>query len=462
MRLTRFWNRSYRDYAPSKELLRQLDIIILSAAVGMFLFANTGGAALTGYASAFGAGEFVFGLISALPILASLMQLFVSYLVEKTGQRKRLFLIGGVIQRSAWVLVAFIPLFVPEFAASSRIWVLLTLITLAAMAGSFVGVSHVSMMAEVVPMEIRGRYITTRQRTTTLFSLAAGLGAAFVLDHLPGYWGYTVVFGVGGLCGIADILLYTRFEFPPLPRSEKRFSLFEGAIGCFKDERTRRFLIFWMVWGFGVNLSSTFFGKYAIEMLGLSFTQIILFGQITANLLSFLVLPRWGRFLDRYGAVPLMLFAGTVTSLVTLVWIPSVPGSVLTHLLFHILGGLIWSATDACAANMQLSHTPSLGRPLVLAVYAVTTSLAAALAFVSAGAFLELTRPAMQAANLTILGTPFDHYKLLFLITAVVRLSAVLFFLPRVWNEKGMTTREAYALFFADLKAGLRAMKLGG
>ncbi|MDR3084917.1 MAG: MFS transporter, partial [Christensenellaceae bacterium] len=297
MRDLRFWNRSYRDLVPSQDVLHQLDIIILSAAVGMFLFANTGGAALTGYASAFGAGEFVFGLISALPILASLVQLYVSYLIEKTGQRKKLFLIGGVIQRTAWVVVAFIPILVPEFAASSRIWVLLTLITLAAMAGSFVNVSHVSMMAEVVPMEIRGRYITTRQRTTTLFSLAAGLGAAFILDHLPGYWGYTVVFGVGGLCGIADILLYTKFEFPQLPRNERRFSLFEGALGCFKDEKTRRFLVFWMVWGFGINLSSAFFNKYALEMLGLSFTQIILFGQITSNLLSIFVLPRWGRCL---------------------------------------------------------------------------------------------------------------------------------------------------------------------
>jgi MFS family permease len=450
-------NRSYRSAVRDDGLLRSLDIIVISAACGTLLFANTAGAALTGYASAFGAGEFMFGLISALPVLASLSQLFVSYLVEKTGRRKMLFMVGGIAQRALWIAAAFIPYFLPGRLAPLREWALLAIITAAAVAGSFVNVTHVSMVAEVVPMGIRGRYITTRQRITTLFSLAAGLGAAFVLDHSRGFAGFSVVFGVGGVAGLADILLYARFSFPEVRRGGRRFSFADGFRECFKAPKTRDYLVFWAVWGFAINLASAFFNKYALDALHLSFAQVIIFGQIAANAVTILVISRWGRFIDRYGCAPLLFLTGAATSIITLVWLPSTPGSVAPLVIFNLLGGIVWCGTDASALNMQLSHTPDIGRPLTLAIYAIITSSTAAIAFIAGGAFLEAMAPVMAKAGLTLFGTPFDHYKLLFAITAVLRFLAVAVFLPRVWNEKGMTARQAYADMLARGRAWARS-----
>ncbi|MDR3122045.1 MAG: MFS transporter [Clostridiales bacterium] len=456
----RIFNGAYRGVVRDDELLRKLDLIAISAAVGTILFSNTGGAALTGYASAFGAGEFMFGLISALPVLGSLMQLFVSYMILKTGKRKALFMVGGIIQRTLWTATAAIPYFCPEQFARYRVWVLLVMITLAAMSGSFVGVTHTSMVAEVVPIDIRGRYLTTRQRITTIFSLLAGLGASYVLDHFTGFSGYTFVFAVSGLAGLTDILLYVRFRFPETPRSEKKFSLADGFRECFRSPKTRNFLIFWAAWGFAINFSSAFFSKYAIDVLKLSFTQIILFGQIASNVAVVLIVRRWGRFIDRYGCAPLVMFTGTATAVLTLIWLPATPGNFVPLLLFNLLGGFVWCANDVSAVNMQLSHTPDIGRPLALAIYAVVTSVAAAVAFISGGAFLELTAPVMARAGLTILGTPFDHYKLLFCIATALRLAAVLVFLPRVWNEKEMTVREVYADIWRRLVNYFRMLRV--
>jgi MFS family permease len=440
----------------SEELLRSLDTIVISAAVGTLLFANSGGAALTGYASAFGAGAFMFGLISALPVLASLTQLFVSYLVEKTGRRKPLFMAGGILQRALWIAAAFIPRFLPERYGPARVWMLLAIITAAAIAGSFVNVTHVSMVAEVVPIGIRGRYITIRQQITTLFSLAAGLGAAFVLDHVSGFAGFVIVFGVGGVAGVIDILLYAKFRFPPVRRGGQSFSFAAGLRECFKSPKTRNFLIFWGVWGFSMNLSSAFFNKYAIDVLNLSFTQVIIFGQIVANTVTVLIIARWGRFIDRYGCVTLLFLTCTATAAFTLVWLPARPGSIAPLLCFNLFGGVVWCGNDASALNMQLSHTPDIGRPLTLAIYAIVTSSTAALAFIAGGAFLELTAPIMRDANLSFLGAPFDNYKLLFSITAVLRFLAVVIFLPKVWNEKGVAAREAYADIYLRVRVWLR------
>ena len=452
----RLFNRSYRDHIRDPELLRTLNIIILSAAIGTILFSSSSGAAFTGYASALGAGEFVFGLLSALPVLGCLVQLYVSYRMEKTGKRKRMLMVGGFIQRGVWLVVAFIPYILPEQVAASRIWAVLVLITLSSMAGSFVGVTHMSFMAELVPMEIRGRYVTTRQRIAIIASFLTGLGVARLLDLLPGFLGYTVVFTLGGIAGLVDILLYADVKFPDMKRSEKKFSLLSGFRECFKVTRTRNYMLFWIFWSFTVNICNPFINKYAIDVLSLSFTQIILFGQLTSNILSVLIISRWGVFIDRYGCAPLVLFAGTVYSLSLFLWLPAAPGGILPLLLTSMIAGAIACAVDISSVNMQMSHTPDVGRPLVLSMYAILTSLSAAAASVVGGAFLEWVEPVVASWNLSVAGTPFDNYKLLFCLSVVLRLAALFVFVPRMWNEKGFTIPGAYREILSGWKRQLR------
>jgi MFS family permease len=417
----------------------------------MFMFTAIGGAAFTGYASALGAGEFTFGLISALPVLASLLQLPVSFLVQKSGKYKRFFMIGGIIQRSSWIVVAFIPYIFP--VGQSGLWMLIVLVTLAAMGGSFVSITHMSLMASVVPMDIRGRYIATRQRVSTAVSLVAGLGIAFVLDHVPGFTGYTIVFAVGGLAGLADILMYAGYKFSGIPAAPEGSTFLRGLKSCFTSHKTRNWLLFWIFWSFTVNLSAPFFGKYAIDKLLLSYTSMILAGQIVANVLTLLVISRWGKFLDRYGGPALMMISATMSTVFIAVWLFAVPGSVWPLFLFNFFGGVFWCANEACMVNMQFSHTPDTGRPIALAVYAVLTSVATAAAFICGGALLEILSPVMESLNRTILGTPFDNYKLVFSGTMALRFIVIAIFLPRVWSEKGMTIRGAYAKAFDDARS---------
>jgi len=454
MSVYRLFNRSYRNYVHDSEILRTLNIIILSVAVGMFLFTIQGGVAFVGFASALGAGEFAFGLISALPILAGLLQLYVSYLAVKTGKYKRMFLIGGIIQRVSWITIAFIPYIFP--VESSRMWSLIVLVTLAAMAGSFVVISHMTLMGSVIPIEVRGRYITARQKVCTAISLLVGLGVAFVLDGVQGFLGYTIVFAIGGIAGLIDILMYAGIKFSIIPNKPEGFSLLTGMKACFTSPVTRNYLLFWTVWSFAINISAPFFNKYAIDKLDLSYTSIIIFGQIVSQTLALVVISRWGVFLDKYGSVPMLMISATISTLGGFVWLFAVPGSVVPLLLFNIIGGIFWCSNEACMVNMQLSHTPSDGRPAALAVYAVFTSIAAAIALICGGALLETLSPVMDRLAISFAGTPFDNYKLVFCIAAVLRIAVVFIFLPRVWNEKEMSLREAYAKILGDMGRRLR------
>lgn len=454
MSVYRLFNRSYRDYVGDAELLRTLNIIILSAAVGTFLFAAQFGVAFTGYASALGAGEFVFGVITALPVLASLVQIPASYLAVKTGRFKRIFLIGGVIQRVTWIVIAFIPFFFQ--VQDTRLWAMIVLVALASMSGSFVAITHMTLMGSVIPMEIRGRYITTRQKVTMAFSLVAGLGIAFALDNIPGFLGYTIVFGLGGVAGLIDILMYMRVSFSGIPKKVENTPLHKGIRDCFTRPIMRNYLIFWIFWSFAVNISAPFFNKYAIDVLGLSYINLIIFGQIMSQVVALLVISRWGVFLDRYGSVPTLMISSIVSTLVIFVWLFAVPGAIWPILIFNMIGGMFVCANDACMINMQLSHTPSEERSTALAVYAVITSLASAAALIIGGAVLELLYPVMERLALTFAGTPFDNYKLVFLITIVLRFAVIGAFLPKVWNEKELPLRTAYANAYRDISSKLR------
>jgi len=427
-----------------------LNLIILSAAIGTFLIAAQTGVAFTGYASALGAREFAFGLISALPVLAGLLQIYVSHLAVKTGKYKKMFILGGIVQRVSWIMIAFIPYVFP--VESSRLFSMVVLVTLAAMGGSYVAITHTTLMGSVIPIDIRGRYLTTRQRVCMLISLSAGLCFAFLLDYVPGFLGYTIVFSVGGVAGLIDILMFIKVDFSGIPHKKGESSLFKGMKACFTDSTMRNYLLFWTFWIFSINISGPFFNKYAIDVLELSYVNIILFGQIAAQTAAFIVITRWGVILDRYGSVPMLLISTLSSTTIALVWLFAVPGSIWPLFIFNLFGGIFWCANDAGMVNMQLSHTPSDNRTPALAVYAVFTSIAAASALIFGGAMLETLSPVMERLNLRFLGTQFDHYKLVFVIGIAIRYVVIAIFLPRVKNEKGMHLREAYAKLRNDLK----------
>jgi len=450
MSISKMFNRSYRDYVHDSETMRTLNIIILSVAVGMFLFSIQGGVAFVGFASALGAGEFAFGLISALPVLAGLLQLFVSYVAVKTEKYKTMFLVGGVIQRVAWIVIAFIPYLFP--VGESSLWLLITLVTLAAMAGSFVGIPHTTLMGSIIPIEVRGRYIAARQRVMMAVGLFVGLGVAFVLDNIEGYLGYTIVFAVGGVAGLIDILMYAGVRFSIVSSKSVGFSFAKVMKACFTSPITRNYLLFWMVWSFVINLSAPFINKYAIDKLEFSYTSMIIFGQIIAQSLSLIVVSRWGRLIDRYGSAPVLLIAVTSFSIGSFAWLFAVPGNLWPLIIANTIGGITWCAHDACMANMQLSHTPSEGRPAALSIYAVVTSIAAASALIIGGAALEILEPVMDRLELTFAGTPFDNYKLVITVGGILRFAVIAIFIPMVWNEKGLKLREAYKMMFENTR----------
>ncbi|MBU3934024.1 MAG: MFS transporter, partial [Candidatus Omnitrophica bacterium] len=91
-------------------------------------------------------------------MFANLVQIFGSYIIEKTGKKKTLCLFSILASRLLWILIIMLPLAI--FAAFSdwRIWMLVAVIAVSSLFGSLSGVSWLAWISDLVPQNIRGSY----------------------------------------------------------------------------------------------------------------------------------------------------------------------------------------------------------------------------------------------------------------------------------------------------------------
>src|SRR5262245_26280985 len=168
-------------------LRRAMGLVTLAWVFGSVWMTATAGAPLTLYAQSLRASEFQFGLLSAVPFIASLVSMPASALIERTGKRKMIFLLGGYVNRLLWVPIALIPFWLVSHGRSSyaaAMSIFLVLMFLMHASGAVGGPAWVSWMADLVPDRARGRYFSRRRQWGIGSAIPAALLAGWMLDRL--------------------------------------------------------------------------------------------------------------------------------------------------------------------------------------------------------------------------------------------------------------------------------------
>ena len=152
-------------------LRRSLVLITWGWIFGAVWMTATTGAPLTLFAQHLRASPFQFGLLSAMPFLASLVSMPASLLIDATGQRKRIFLWALYGQRFLWFVIAIVPVvMIGQFGpdASARAMLVFLLLMFVMHCGQAIGgPAWVSWMA------VRRWPVQPRRRVA-------------VIDHAPG------------------------------------------------------------------------------------------------------------------------------------------------------------------------------------------------------------------------------------------------------------------------------------
>jgi MFS family permease len=437
----------------------------------------TAGAPLTLFVRSLDASPFHFGLLSALPFIASLLSLPASLLIERTGQRKRVFLNSMYAQRLLWFPIALVPLaLVWQFglaATGPAMTVFLLLIFFMHACGAVGGPAWVGWMADVIPDRVRGSYFSRRRQAGILSAVPAALIVGWLLDRLTAgdaapdpmrllTW-CSVVFMGAAVFGVIDIAM-----FHPVPEVPKKPQQGAHLIRAMAEPlRNRQFLWFGgfvAVLVFAVSFMGQFVTLYLIEQIGIRNTGVQLMLLVAPMLAQLLMLPVWGKAVDRMGKKPVLALASLGLVPVGLGWCLMTSGTLWLGYVLSMAGAMLWTGVEIANFNLvlEMSATPdengngkgnnsgSRGGTSYVAINSVIINIAGCLGGLSSGILAQSLQHWEWTPSFWGYKT-FTFYEVLFAISGVLRLVAVVVFLPHIHEATARPAREALRFMTANI-----------
>ena len=401
---------------------------------------TTTGTPLTLFAQELGTSDFQFGLLTALPFLASLVCLPASLLIERTGRRKPFFLSGLYLNRALWLPLALAPLWVLQHSgapAATRLllWLMLIMYT----AGAFGGPAWASWMADVVPERLRGRYFARRRQWGNLSAIPIALLAGWLLDRPIGAaerhadvlrW-CSILFVGSAILGLLDISL-----FQPLPETPRRPRNGGELLSALRDPLRRgQFLLvsaFVAIMTFSVSLMGQFITLYLIDKVHVRdlAAQIIL--VVAPMVVQLIVLPAWGDATDRMGTKPVLTIAALGLIPMSFGWCWLTPNNPWLGYALSIAGTALWTGIDIANFSfvLEISERRAGGVSAYFAVNSVMTNIAGCLGGLAAG----LIAGTLGNTKWHVIGIskPCTFYDVLFAGSGAVRIATVVILLPLI------------------------------
>lgn len=372
---------------------------------------------VSAYAVALGASNVQLSLLTSIPgVLGALAQTTSAQLVALLGTRKRVVLLFVALNGLMWLPILSIGLLSPS---NGTLWLiafqsLYTLFTL--MASPPWG----SIMAEVVPNRIRGRYFGWRSRLTTLANMAAlfAAGGLLQLFRNHGLIGFVVVFSLAFTFRMVSLgLMTTLIELPHNPKSEEKLNP-ATFLRQLPNTNLGKTMLYLFSVSFVVNLAGPFFAPYMLRELNLSYlTYTIL--ELISHMASVWSVTHWGAAADRTGNRKMLAIAGILISSVPLLWIISRNTMYLGFA--ELCSGLAWAGFNLVSINLIYDSTTAHNRTAYLAYFSAGGSIASSLGALTGGLLIGHL-PALKGS--TILSV--------FLLSGILRILVAAVFLPQI------------------------------
>jgi len=313
------------------------DAITTSAMVGF------GERYISAFAIALGASNIIIGLLTALPhSIAPLFQLY-SLRLLKYVNRKKIVLFSVLLQALMWIPILLIPFIFKNIG----VYLIVPFVILYFIFGSFGGPAWISWMGDLVNKSGRGVYFGKRNKMAGATALISVFIAGYVLDLFSnGFIGFLIIFGLACVFRlIAFYLLNTMYE-PKLVLEQKYYFSLLQFIKKMKDNNFGRYVLYIALLNLTTQIAAPFFAVYMLKDLGYSY-KMFMFVTVTASVVSFMSMPLWGKFGDRYGNVKAMKITAYLVVLIPFLWMFS--DNFYYILGIQVVGGFAW-------AGMNLSH----------------------------------------------------------------------------------------------------------
>ena len=295
-----------------------------------------------------GFNDFAFGIMAALPFVATFAQLLASVLIERTGLLKYQFMQCATVHRALWAVVAIIPFLLPV-PSSAAVVTMMCVLGASWVMNALATPAWLTWMGRLIPRRIRGRYFGARERwgimAQTVCVVAIGVVLDVVYDPRVGDVAtlqpivlrvISVVFIAAALCGVMDILLFHKVPEVLAPQLPERpgddswrrppgrppvKAIEDLLIGPMRDRVFRHYVLFGATMMFSITVGSWYFWLNAMENLGFSPLATQTLFLVIGPLAGVASARAWGVAIDRWGRRPVLILSSVVLTVMLLPWL---------------------------------------------------------------------------------------------------------------------------------------------
>lgn len=336
------------------ELRKSLRTVTVAWMYGVVWFACISSSHVPIFNRALGFNDFHFGLLAAMPFLATFGQLIAAIIIERTGLRKYQFLFCAIIHRALWLLVALVPL-VFDVPSNAAVFAMLAIALASWFIESLGRPAWTTWMGDLIPRRVRGRFFAVRARWSGMVMILAVILLGLLIDKNAIMWQYLNqwlhlgldldkialdrlllysmcgIFFIGGLFVLVDILLFYRVReliptskqaAPPMPMN---LSVRGLLLDPLKDRVFRHYVGYGATVAFTINMSGIYFWLFAKENLLFSALAINLLFMAVGPLADMSAAMLWGKLIDRLGRRPVLIISTFGTLLSSSFWLFMTP-----------------------------------------------------------------------------------------------------------------------------------------
>ncbi len=307
---------------------------------------------------------------------ATLLLLPGAMLVERFNHRREITLLfGGGLGRLAILLLALLPF---GLKGQPLLFTAMALSIARDAFGNLAFPAWLSITADIVPMEGRGRYFGSRNFIMGIAGMLTVLLAGALISRFPKPEGYQLGMGLAFVLGALSTYSFSRLHDPSrnqVPQSQASPEMHKILGNLRKQPALVALIVTAVLWNFFLNIPGPFFNVFLVE--NLKATPIMVGITSTASAVAgMLVQRRLGKLADSWGARRLQLVSGLLIPILPLAW--TFATSAWHIIPINLLSGVLWGAYGLASFNLLLEITPQEGRARYSALYQVFVTLALA------------------------------------------------------------------------------------
>ena len=350
--------------------------------------------------------------LSAIPnLVASLVQVITHQIMIILRSRKKTITVFVFLQALVLGIIAVL-----SFLKIKSPVLLIILVVLFATFGAVSVPAWGSLMSDIVPERRRGNYFGWRNSILGLIIVLTSLSAGIMLYYMKSESlaiGFACLFSAAFIARIASWLFLGRMIDP---EEQKVYNASRISINDFikklKNSNFTRFVISVSLLNFSVNMAAPFFAVLLLKELRYNYLVYSII-MMTAPLVMYLMMRRWGKLADKIGNVRIIKITGPFIAIIPVFWIISLDPVFL--IFAQVFSGFVWAGYNLSASNFIFDAVQKEKRVRYISYFNVINGVMLSAGSIS-GAYLIQYLPPVQGYKILTL----------FMVSAALRLLASL------------------------------------